>query len=273
MIGSIARARGTINVSRHAAATARFDEPVIGVSGSSVLLRDTVTGLVVPATVTYDASLNEAARRDRQHARARARLPASRSRSAIARHHRPRRRRHVVDVHDRYLGVQRQHRLAVRVRHRLAGREPASPPAAARRPSALARRSRASRWPASCRVRSTWPSATRDFFTDDESSPHEADINRLAASAITGGCGGTPSAPLTGHPRADGELPGSCASPAGDDDATSSPMTRAARTRPTSTGSRPPASPAAVAAAASARASPSRASRWPHSCTVRSPTD
>ena len=29
-----------------------------------------------------------------------------------------------------------------------------------------------------------------DFFTDDEASPHEADINRLAAAGITLGCGG-----------------------------------------------------------------------------------
>lgn len=30
--------------------------------------------------------------------------------------------------------------------------------------------------------------STRDFFADDESSSHEADINRLAASGTTGGC-------------------------------------------------------------------------------------
>jgi hypothetical protein len=33
------------------------------------------------------------------------------------------------------------------------------------------------------------PAATRDFFTDDETSQHEADINRMAQSGITGGCG------------------------------------------------------------------------------------
>lgn len=32
------------------------------------------------------------------------------------------------------------------------------------------------------------PATSSDFFTDDESSPHEGDINRLAASGITGGC-------------------------------------------------------------------------------------
>lgn len=33
------------------------------------------------------------------------------------------------------------------------------------------------------------PAATADYFTDDELSPHEADINRLAQSGITLGCG------------------------------------------------------------------------------------
>ena len=35
------------------------------------------------------------------------------------------------------------------------------------------------------------PAASRDYFTDDETSIFEADINRLAAAGITGGCGGT----------------------------------------------------------------------------------
>jgi cell division septation protein DedD len=33
------------------------------------------------------------------------------------------------------------------------------------------------------------PATTRDRFTDDDRSAHESDINRLAASGITGGCG------------------------------------------------------------------------------------
>ncbi|MGI8999878.1 MAG: glycosyl hydrolase family 18 protein [Candidatus Limnocylindria bacterium] len=32
------------------------------------------------------------------------------------------------------------------------------------------------------------PAATGDFFTDDETSDHEADINRMAQAGITGGC-------------------------------------------------------------------------------------
>jgi hypothetical protein len=44
------------------------------------------------------------------------------------------------------------------------------------------------------------PPATRDFFTDDGASIHQDDINSLAATAITGGCGGTrfcPGEPVT----------------------------------------------------------------------------
>ena len=33
------------------------------------------------------------------------------------------------------------------------------------------------------------PASTTDFFTDDAASPHQADINALAASGITRGCG------------------------------------------------------------------------------------
>ncbi len=32
------------------------------------------------------------------------------------------------------------------------------------------------------------PGTSQDFFTDDNSSPHEGDINRVAAAGITGGC-------------------------------------------------------------------------------------
>jgi subtilisin family serine protease len=44
------------------------------------------------------------------------------------------------------------------------------------------------------------PTTTTDFFTDDEHSVHEGDINRLAAAGVTSGCSGTaycPSAAVT----------------------------------------------------------------------------
>jgi hypothetical protein len=37
----------------------------------------------------------------------------------------------------------------------------------------------------------TLPATTTDYFTDDAASGHQGDINRLAASGITGGCGTT----------------------------------------------------------------------------------
>ncbi len=45
------------------------------------------------------------------------------------------------------------------------------------------------------------PPTTRDFFTDDETSMFEGDINRLAASGITAGCGGTKFCPAPIVPR------------------------------------------------------------------------
>jgi hypothetical protein len=44
------------------------------------------------------------------------------------------------------------------------------------------------------------PPSSRDWFSDDEASIHEADINALAASGITLGCGGgvyCPTSPVT----------------------------------------------------------------------------
>lgn len=44
------------------------------------------------------------------------------------------------------------------------------------------------------------PAASVDYFSDDNASPHEADINRLAQSGVTLGCGPSvycPSAPIT----------------------------------------------------------------------------
>src|SRR5690606_26994347 len=44
------------------------------------------------------------------------------------------------------------------------------------------------------------PTAT-DYFTDDESSPHEADINALAAAGITNGCTATAYCPTSNVSR------------------------------------------------------------------------
>ena len=41
------------------------------------------------------------------------------------------------------------------------------------------------------------PTTTKDFFTDDDTSTHEADINALAAAGITTGCGPTTYCPAS----------------------------------------------------------------------------
>ena len=52
------------------------------------------------------------------------------------------------------------------------------------------------------------PAATRDYFSDDAGSMHEADINRVAEAGIAFGCGGRPLLPgRSRDPRADGRLP------------------------------------------------------------------
>ena len=61
------------------------------------------------------------------------------------------------------------------------------------------------------------PAAGTDYFTDDAGSPHQGDINRLAAAGIATGCGGGALLPDDpGLAGADGELPGACALPARD---------------------------------------------------------
>ena len=174
-------AAGAVNVGRHLTATVRFDEPVTGVSSTSVQLRDTVTGGVVPATVTYDGSRNEAAPSVASKLAAE-RVYRVEVTSAIMRHHRPRAGRHVVDVHHRHLRVQRR-----------------------------------------------------------IGSPFEYDIAWLAETGITAGCGATtfcPRSPVTREQMASFLVR---ALPMPVTAGTISPMTRTARTRPTSTGSPPPA--------------------------------
>ena len=40
------------------------------------------------------------------------------------------------------------------------------------------------------------PGSTTDYFTDDETSIHEVDINRVAEAGITSGCTATTYCPL-----------------------------------------------------------------------------
>ena len=65
----------------------------------------------------------------------------------------------------------------------------ASPAAARRRCSARRARSPAPRWRCSWTARWTCPTATTDYFDDDDGKTGEGSINALAKARITGGCG------------------------------------------------------------------------------------
>lgn len=182
-------AAGAVNVSRHLAATVRFDEPVTGVSSTSVRLRDTVTGGLMPATVTYDGPRNEA-RASVAGTLVAARVYRLELTSAITDT-----TGHafvatswtfttgISDFSDSF-GSPFEYDIAWLAESGItAGCGtglfcPRSPVTREQMASFLTRGLSLS-------------TTARDYFTDDESSAHEADINRLAASGITGGCGGT----------------------------------------------------------------------------------
>ena len=115
------------------------------------------------------------------------------------------------------------------------------------------------------------PVTATDYFTDDAGTTFEGNINRLAASGITTGCGPTTFCPTAGHAGPDGGLPPP-GLPSGH------PAHRLLHRRrrhhlrvATSTDSRPPASPRAAAPPRSVRGRGPRspAVRWPPSSTAR----
>ena len=79
------------------------------------------------------------------------------------------------------------------------------------------------------------PTTADDCFADDGSSAHEADINRIATSRITGGCGARVLSPaVVTREQMASFLVRALNLPARP--RTTSPMTKTARTRPISTG-------------------------------------
>ena len=177
---------GTLNVSRFGTVVAAFDEAVTNVSKSTVVLRDLVTNAIAPATVTYDSS----------------------------------RRRATLTVGDK-LAPERLHRVELTSGIRDAAGNALSPTSwtfttgisgfsdtvgspfdydiawLAEQgitsgcgtdrfcPKATVTREQMASFLG--RARDLTPTVT-DYFSDDASSPHEPDINRLAGSKITGGC-------------------------------------------------------------------------------------
>ena len=178
---------GAVNVSRVAVATVRFDEPVTGVSSSSLRIRDAVTGSLVPATVSYDASRREAraavntrlaADRDyRAEVTAAIKDPTGNPLAAVSWTFTT-----GISGFSDTMGSPFEYDIAWLAESGITsgcGGDRFCPRASVTREQMASFLVRALGLP---------PTGT-DFFTDDQSSAHEADINRLAASGITGGCG------------------------------------------------------------------------------------
>lgn len=180
-------APGMTNASRFAVATARFDEAVVGVASGSFQIRDTVTGALVPGTVTYDAALREA-------------RVAVGTKLAPERVYRVEVTSAVKDATGNAVtaaswtfttgisgfsdavGSPFEYDIAWLSESGITagcGVDLFCPGAVVAREQMASFLARAL----------DLPPATRDAFTDDQASDHQADINRLAASGITGGCG------------------------------------------------------------------------------------
>ena len=178
---------GATNVSRFAVATVRFDERVTGLAGGSLRIRDTVTGALVPAAVTYDAT--------RMEGRA-----AVTNRLAAERTYRVELTSAVRDLAGNPVAASSwsfvtgisgfSDTVGSAFEHDIAWLAESGVTAGCGGDRFCPRSVVTREQMASFLVRGLGlPSVTRDYFSDDESSGHEPDINRLAASGITGGCG------------------------------------------------------------------------------------
>lgn len=179
-------APGTTNVSRFSKVVVGFDESVTNVSASTVLVRDMVTNAVAPATVTYDA------------ARRQATLTIS-AKLAAERLHRVEVTSGVRDAAGNALsptswtyatgvsgfsdtiGSPFDYDIAWLAENGITagcGGDRFCPKATVTREQMASFLGRAL----------GLAPTTIDYFADDAASPHQADINRLAGSGITGGC-------------------------------------------------------------------------------------
>ncbi len=179
-------AAGALNVSRFGGVVIGFDEPVTGVSASTILLRDMATNAPVPATVSYDAGSR------------RATLTVG-AKLAAERVHRVEVSAGVRDAAGNAL-VARSWTFTTGISGFsdtigspfdydiawLAERAITAGCSADRFcPRATVLREQMASFLG--RALALTPAAV-DYFTDDAASPHQADINRLAGSGISGGC-------------------------------------------------------------------------------------
>ncbi|MGH2446182.1 MAG: S8 family serine peptidase [Candidatus Limnocylindria bacterium] len=182
-----APAAGSTNVSRFPAASVRFDEPVVNVSGATVRIRDTVTNGIVPASVTYSSARREATIRVEVKLAAERlyRIEATsgiKDPSGLALKSTSWTFRTGVSGFSDTIGSPFDYDIAWLAEEGITagcGGDRFCPKAGVTREQM-----------ASFLVRGLdLPYTGHDAFGDDNASQHEGDINRLAASGITGGCG------------------------------------------------------------------------------------
>ncbi len=179
-------APGALNVSRFGAVVVGFDEPVTNVSTSTILVRDMATNAVAPATVTYDASRRQATltigtklaaeRLHRVEVTAAVRDTAGNAVSPTSWTFTT-----GISGFSDTIGSSFEYDIAWLAETGITAgcaTDEFCPQATVTREQMASFLGRAL----------ALPLTTADYFTDDSASPHQADINRLAGSAITGGC-------------------------------------------------------------------------------------
>ncbi|HVM25105.1 MAG TPA: S8 family serine peptidase [Candidatus Limnocylindrales bacterium] len=177
---------GTTELSRFTKPVVRFDEPVTNVTSSTLRLRDTSTNALVPISVSYNSSRREATitsssmleakRTYRVEATNGIRDTAGNALTPMSAQFTTGTAAFLDTVGNRFeadinwiasVGITSG-----------CGPERYCPKGVVRRDQMASFLSRALNLPAT----------TRDYYTDDAGNKHEANINRLAASAITSGC-------------------------------------------------------------------------------------
>jgi subtilisin family serine protease len=179
-------APGAVNTSRFPAVTVGFSEQVANVTASTIRLRDTVTNALVSATVSYDSARREARlsvtnklaaeRRYQVEATSGVRDAAGNALVPVAWSFTT----GVTGFSDT-VGSPHEYDIAWLEEAGITGGcggDRFCPKASVTREQMASFIARGFKL----------PSTTRDYFTDDSTSAHQGDINRLAASGITGGC-------------------------------------------------------------------------------------
>ncbi len=185
----VSPAGGATEINRAIDPLIRFNEPVTSVTSSTLRLRDITTNTLVPATVSYDASLREARLRPSvQLEKVRTyRIEATNGIKDVAGNGLTAANASFTTTSSAFIDT-----VGNRFETEIAWLESSGitsgcaenlfcPKGAVLRDQMASFLSRALEL----------PSASRDYFTDDASNKHQANINRIATAQITAGCSTT----------------------------------------------------------------------------------